>query len=217
MKKIVVMSVGGSLINPGQIQVDFLKRLKAFIVKSSSRFIIVCGGGFSARSYISAAKEFKVPNTDLDWIGISATLLNAELLRQIFNSPPVQQKPVKMNFKKVLVCAGWLPGCSTDYDAVLWAEKYGVNEVFNLSNTDYVYTKDPKKFSDALPLKELSWRDYKRMFCSKWSAGLSTPFDPVASRLAEKCKLNVVCINGQKLGELDKYMKNKMFVGTILG
>jgi len=217
MKKIVVMSVGGSLINPGQIQVDFLKRLKAFIDKSSSRFIIVCGGGFSARSYISAAKEFGVPNASLDWIGISATVLNAELLRHIFNSPPVQQKPVKMNFKKVLVCAGWLPGCSTDYDAVLWAKKFGVKEVFNLSNTDYVYTKDPKKFADAKPLKRILWKDYKRMFCAKWSAGLSTPFDPVASRLADKSKLTVVCINGQKLGELHKYLKGGEFIGTVLG
>lgn len=217
MKKTVVMSVGGSLINPGQIQVDFLKRLKAFIDKSPNKFIIVCGGGFSARSYISAAKEFGVPNTGRDWIGITATVLNAELLRHIFRSPPVQQKPVDIKFGKVLVCAGWLPGCSTDYDAVLWAKKFGIKEVVNLSNTDYVYTKDPKKFADAKPLKRILWKDYKRMFCGKWSAGMSTPFDPVASRLADKQKINVICINGARLEELQKYLKGGEFIGTLLG
>ena len=215
--KTVVMSVGGSLINPGEIQVDFLKRLMSFVKRSPNKFIIVCGGGKPAREYISATKEFGVSNEGRDWIGIAATFLNAELLRSIFKAPPVQQKPVKMNFKKVLVCAGWLPGCSTDYDAVLWAKKFGIKEVFNLSNTDYVYTKDPRKFKDAKPLKKIAWKDYKKMISAKWSAGLSTPFDPVASKLAEKSKMKVVCINGRKLEELQKYLKAKPFVGTVLG
>ncbi len=217
MQKIVVMSVGGSLINPGQIQIDFLKRLKSFVDKSSLKFIIVCGGGNAARAYGAAAMAFGVDGVGRDEIGIKATILNGELLRHIFKAPQVQQAPKRMSFGKVLIASGWLPGCSTDYDAVLWAKKFGVKEVFNLSNTDYVYTKDPKKFSDAKPLKRLSWKDYRRMISSKWSAGLSTPFDPVASRASEKWKMRAIAINGQKLGELEKAISNKPFVGTIIG
>jgi len=217
MQKIVVMSVGGSLINPGQIQVEFLKRLKSFIDNSPHKFIIVCGGGITSRTYGAAAKEFGVDNKGKDEIGIKATVLNAELLRQIFKSPPVQQAPRKMPFRKVLVAAGWLPGCSTDYDAVLWAKRFGIKKVFNLSNTDYVYTKDPKKFKDAKPIKRISWRDYRKMISSKWSANLSTPFDPVASRAAEKATMKTFIINGKKLNELSKAMRNKPFVGTVIG
>ncbi len=217
MNEVVVLSVGGSLINPGEIQVGFLKKLKAFIQKSSFKFILVCGGGINARLYPNAAKQFGVSNKNRDWIGIQATLLNAELLRHIFNAPSVQQAPKKVRFSKVLVAAGWLPGCSTDYDAVLWAEKFNAKYVFNLSNTDYVYTRDPRKFKDAKPLKCISWRDYKKLITSKWSAGLSTPFDPVASRAAEKFKISAVCVNGLKLGELNKFLKNKSFVGTVIG
>lgn len=216
MKK-VVMSVGGSLINPGEIQIEFLKKLKKLIQKSQYKFIIICGGGKPAREYINATKEFEVSNEGRDWIGIAATLLNAELLRHIFKAPPVQQKPVKMKFKKVLVAAGWLPGCSTDYDAVLWARKYDIKQVINLSNTDYVYTKDPKYFSDAKPLKKISWKEYKKMITTKWAAGTSTPFDPIASRAAEKWKIKTACINGKKLEELEKYLKGKNFIGTELG
>jgi uridylate kinase len=216
MQKIVVMSVGGSLINPGQIQIDFLKSLKSFIDSSPHKFLIVCGGGITARSYGAAAMEFGVDNKGRDEIGIKATLVNGELLRHIFKAAEVQQEPKKIQFKKVLVAAGWLPGCSTDYDAVLWAKKFGAKEVFNLSNTDYVYTKDPK-FSDAKPLKKISWKDYKKMISSKWSAGLSTPFDPVASRAAEKWKMRAISINGQKLDELHKAINGKPFVGTIIG
>jgi uridylate kinase len=215
--KTVVMSVGGSLINPGQIQIEFLKKLKSFVEKSPYKFIIVCGGGYSARAYITASKEFGVKPIGWDEIGIKATVLNAELLRHIFKAPPALQKPAKTNFKKVLIAAGWLPGCSTDYDAVLWAKKFNVKEVFNLSNTDYVYTKDPKLFADAKPLKKLSWKDYKKTISQKWVAGLNTPFDPVASKAAEKAKMKVICINGQKLKELDKYMKGKKFTGTVIG
>jgi len=216
MQKIVVMSVGGSLINPGEIQVNFLKRLKSFIDNSPHKFIIVCGGGITARLYGSAAKEFGVDNVGRDEIGIKATILNGELLRQIFKAPEVQQVPKKTLFKKVLIAAGWLPGCSTDYDAILWAKKFSVKEVFNLSNTDYVYTKDPKKFSDARPLKRISWIDYKKMIASKWSAGLSTPFDPVASKAAAKWKMRVFAINGQKLNELNNAINNEPFIGTVI-
>ncbi len=217
MQKIVVMSVGGSLINPGQIQLDFLKRLKSFIDYSPHKFIIVCGGGITARTYGAAAMEFGVDNKGRDEIGIKATVLNGELLRHIFKAPEVQQAPKKMSFKKVLVAAGWLPGCSTDYDAVLWAKKFGAKEIFNLSNTDYVYTKDPRKFSDAKPLKKISWADYKKMISAEWSAGLSTPFDPVASRAAEKWNMRAIAINGQKLDELHKAINNKAFIGTVIG
>ena len=217
MQKTVVMSVGGSLINPGQIQIEFLKRLKSFVLKGSIKFILVCGGGINARMYPNAAKEFGVSNEGRDWIGIAATVLNAELFRQIFKAPPVQQEPKNMPFKKVLVAAGWLPGCSTDYDAVLWAKKLGAKYVVNLTNTDYVYTKDPKKFKDAVPLKKLSWSEYKKLISAKWSAGLSTPFDPVASRAAEKSRLKVLLINGKRLNELNKALNGKSFVGTVIG
>lgn len=217
MQKTVVMSVGGSLINPGQIQIDFLKRLKSFIDKAPYKFILVCGGGRPAREYIAAAKDFGVNNKGRDFTGIAATLLNAELLRNIFKAPPVQREPKMLKFGKVLVAGGWLPGCSTDYDAVLWAKKYGAKHVVNLSNTDYVYTKDPHKFVDARPLKKLSWSNYKKMIGKKWSAGTSAPFDPVASRAAEKFRLRVFCINGQKLSELNKAMKSQAFVGTVIG
>lgn len=216
MQKTVVMSVGGSLINPGQIQTDFLRKLKSFVDRSPHKFIIICGGGYNARAYAAAAKEFNINAVGLDEVGIKATVLNAELVRQIFSAQEVQQAPKKISFKKVLIAAGWKPGCSTDYDAVLWAKKCGAKDIINLSNTDYVYTKDPRKFSDAEPLKKISWKTYRGMISSEWSAGLSTPFDPVASRAAEKWKMRVFCINGQKLQELEKAIEDREFIGTVI-
>jgi len=215
MQKIVVMSVGGSLINPGTIQLDFLKQLKTFVDTQTCKFIIVCGGGKNAREYPAVAKTFGVAGESLDEIGIRATLLNAELVRAIFHAPPVQQKPAKLTFKKVLVAAGWKPGCSTDYDAVLWAQKYGEQTVINLTNTDYIYTKNPTE-KGAEPLPALSWKDYRKLISHRWSPGLHTPFDPIASQEAERSHIRVICINGQKLGELAHLMHGKPFIGTVI-
>ena len=51
-----------------------------------------------------------------------------------------------------MVAGGWMPGRSTDDDAVRLAKIYGAEMVINLSNIDYVYDKDPNKYKDAKKL-----------------------------------------------------------------
>ena len=87
---------------------------------------------------------------DLDWIGIHATRLNAQLLRNIFVGhahPHIIKNPtIDIDADEpVIIAAGWKPGCSTDYDAVLVAKNQGAMRLVNLSNIDYVYDSDPKK------------------------------------------------------------------------
>ena len=91
LKKTVVISLGGSLIAPKEINVAFLKEFRKLIldfVKRGNRVIIVCGGGKICRKYNAAAERvFKgVSDVDLDWLGITATRLNAELLRVVFGN-----------------------------------------------------------------------------------------------------------------------------------
>lgn len=216
-KKLVVVSLGGSLVNPGKINVSFLKRLKSFVKTSPFKFVFVCGGGFNARAYARAAKSLGILSVGQDEIGIKATLLNAELVRQIFSAPPVQQVPKKQVFKKVLVASGWKTGHSSDFDAVLWAVKFRQRVVFNLTNVDYVYDRNPLKFRNALPIKMLSWKEYGRLFSSKWVSGLNVPFDPVASALAERSCMRVFSINGSGLDRLKKAINGLPFVGTVIG
>ena len=57
MSKLFVVSLGGSLIVPDQIDYNFLKNFKKFIlsrVKKNERFILITGGGSSARIYQQA-------------------------------------------------------------------------------------------------------------------------------------------------------------------
>ncbi|GAG25334.1 unnamed protein product, partial [marine sediment metagenome] len=122
----------------------------------------------------------------------------------------------KINFKKkILFAGGWKPGWSTDYDAVLLAKNLCVNEIINITNTDYVYDKDPNKFKDAKPIKEISWKKFRKLVGDRWKAGLCMPFDPIAVKEAEKLKLKVIVL-GKDLKNLKNFLNNKKFEGTII-
>ena len=84
----IVLSLGGSLLVPKDgIDTAFIRKFSDLVrrhVKKGRRFIIICGGGTTARAYQQAAsKVTKLTRDDLDWIGIHATRLNAHLLRTV--------------------------------------------------------------------------------------------------------------------------------------
>jgi uridylate kinase len=225
-KETVIISVGGSLIVPDKISTSFLKKFRALLleeVENGKQFVIIAGGGKTARNYQHAADALTtLTNEDIDWLGIHATRLNAHLLRAIFHEyahPVVIKSPDKTparSRKKILIAAGWKPGWSTDYVAVKIAEQLNAKKMVNLSNIDYAYDKDPKKYKDAQAIKESSWKDFRALLPKEWDPGLSAPFDPIASKYAQKLGMEVALINGSKLQELKKYLNKESFTGTII-
>jgi len=229
-KEKIVISLGGSLVVPdGQINTKFLSEFNRFVrkkiaEKQDRQFFIVVGGGMVARHYRDAGKEVlrhELTSDDLDWLGIHATRLNAHLLRTIFRdlAHPFIIKHydiIRKVTEPVVVAAGWKPGWSTDYDAVLLCEDYGIDSVLNLSNIDRLYNKDPRKFSDAKPINKISWREFQILVGKEWIPGMNAPFDPVASKKASELGIKVVILKGDNLKNLDNYFKKKKFVGTII-
>ncbi len=222
----IVMSVGGSLIVPETINTTFLAKLKTFIdletTERGRRFIIIAGGGRTARNYQDAAAAVSDLNPeDLDWLGIHATHLNGHLLRTIFRDSayqimiknPDEVLDVPPGYK-VIVAAGYRPGASTDLRAVQIASKVGATRVINLSNIDYVYTDDPRANTDAKRIETISWDDFRALIPSEWDPGLSSPFDPVAAKTAHEKSIEVAIINGERLDEVVKYLDGVPFIGT---
>ena len=223
-KETVVISVGGSLIAPPQgLDVAFLKKFKVLLekgIKSGFKFVIITGGGATARNYQTAARKIGELNSeDLDWLGIHSTRLNGHLLRSLFRKdayPALVKNPkAKVRTDKpIIIAAGSKPGWSTDYVAVAIAKNMGAKKIINLSNINYVYTKDPNKFKDAEIIKEISWTEFRKLIPKKWDPGTHSPFDPVAAKLADESKMEAVIINGKNLSELQKYLEEKKFRGT---
>ena len=222
--KTIVMSLGGSVIVPDKIDVSFLKNFKKTIGKYTAKgykFVIICGGGKIARDYQKAASQIaKQSNDYLDWLGVHATKMNAWLMKAVFGKDAekliVDDPRKKVRFtRNILIAGGWKPGWSTDYDAVLLAKNIGVKTIINMSNIDYLYNKDPKKYPDAKKIKNISWKQYRKISENKWKAGLNAPFDPVAAKEAEKSKLKVFII-GKNFGNFEDLLQNKKFKGTTI-
>lgn len=225
-QKTIVISLGGSIIVPGEIQVEFLKRFRELILKflkRNNQFVIVAGGGSIARNYQKAASKITgISGEDKDWLGIHATRLNAHLLRTIFKKeayPTVldsPQKQVKSMAYPIYIASGWKPGWSTDFDAVILAQRFGAEKVINLSNIDYIYDKNPKIHKDAKPIKEMNWRRYFKIVGTKWVPGMNAPFDPVASKAAQKFGISVIVAKGTDLKNFENILTQKLFKGTII-
>lgn len=224
-----IISIGGSLIVPQEKpNAQFLTSLRDVItgfVRRGDKFVLVSGGGKTARVYIDAAKHVsELTDDDLDWLGIHATRLNGHLLRTVFRDvahPIMFKNPLAVPLVStwsgsVLVAAGWKPGWSTDYVASRIAKRLGAKTVINLSNIAKVYTGDPKKVSSAVPCDEMRWRDYRKMVGNKWSPGLSAPFDPVASRFCQRHGVRVVVMGGMRMEPLLEYLTTGKGEGTIL-
>ncbi len=225
MSKLFVISVGGSRVNPGQVDTNFLKKFRTLILdqtKKSNRFILIIGGGKISRQYQDALRQISKSKTaELDWMGIYATRFNARLVQLMFgklaNANVVEDPNKKVIFKeKILVAGGWTPGRSTDDDAVRLAKVYGTSTVINLFDQDYVYNKDPRKFKDAKKIENISWQDFRKIVGNKWDPGKNAPFDPTAAKLAEKLKLKVIIANGKNLKNLKNILADKKFVGTTI-
>jgi len=224
-KETIIIAMGGSLLVPENIDVPFIKDLKEMVrhfTNEGYQITLVCGGGKTCRNYQAAGKEFdNVNDLDLDWIGIKSIWLNCELLLRVLSDVDVYEevilKPsdVKDIKNAVMVVGAWEPGHSSDTDAVEMAQASGAHRIVNFSNTAHVYSADPQTNPDAEKHEELSWADYRNIIPKEWTPGMSAPFDPVASRLAEESGITVAIL-GASVENLQNYLDEKEFEGTII-
>lgn len=217
------------MIAPDAVDVPFLKdfhhRITTWLGEDSARrVVLITGGGAPARVYQQAYRAVATrPSTDLqDWIGIAATRLNGALVKAVFEDlcPDEVVTDPTAPFQwtgRVLVAAGWKPGFSTDFDAVVLAERFGAQTVVNLSNIAQVYTDDPKKNPAARPLARVTWPEFQKIVGTEWNPGLNAPFDPVASKKAAELGLKVYVASGKDLPNLDRILRGQEFFGTVIG
>jgi uridylate kinase len=224
-KETIVIAVGGSLLVPDQVDVSFITKLKnitRFFTEDGYQIALVIGGGKTSRNYHRAATSFEnITNEDVDWLGIKAIQLNAELVKRVCSDldvhPQVVLKPEDIHnvVEPVVVIGAWEPGHSSDYNAVTMAHTLGAQRVINFSNISYVYDKDPNQFDDAQKIPEMSWDQYRALIPEKWSANLSAPFDPVASQMAQELGMTVAIL-GSSIENLQAYLNSEDFEGSVI-
>jgi uridylate kinase len=225
----IILKLGGSLIVPnGGLNIPYITQFYKFIRRqvrdNNKRFFIFPGGGKLSRHYRDAGKEItgqKLTGDDLDWLGIHVTRLNAHLFRTIFRDlahPKIIDNYDFIEKPKtpIIIASGSKPGWSTDYNAVVLANDYNIKKIIKLSNTDYVYDKDPNKDPSAKKFDKISWKKFREIVGDRWIPGQSTPFDPIASKAAEETEMAVYYLHGHDLENTKKAIEGKAFKGTII-
>lgn len=225
----IIISIGGSVIFPDtgintQYLKEFTRTVREKIATQNKRFFIFVGGGHVTKEYQYTSERVigKVKSEDLNWLGVHSTRLNAHLLRTIFHDIALPKVLVRydglppLGKAKVVVCAGWLPGTSTDFDMVNLAKLLKIKKVYSLLNVAGIYDRDPKLFKDAKPIKSMKWADYREMIGDWWNPKRQVPFDPFASKLAEDFQMKVIFLDGKNLENLENALGGKHFVGTII-
>ena len=225
-KKVIVLSLGGSLIIPNDINHKYLSEFKKIIKKNSKKykFVVVCGGGNLARKYIGALKKSGLNLEYQNLAGISATRTNARFMNYFFKINPTKgiprkTKQIKNHLKTydIIFCGGleYKPNQTSDSTAANLAKKLKC-EFVNLTNVKGLYDKNPHKFKNAKLIKKTSWKKFDKVANkSKFTPGQHFILDQTASKIIKKYKIPTYII-GNDIKQFDNFLNKKKFVGTTI-
>ena len=221
----VVVRVGGSVVGSPLNSlliakyVDLLKELK----QQGHEVVAVVGGGSLAREFIKAAADLGLDETRRDWTAIHVSRLFAQLFMLSLGEIGCGSVPVSvdeaqacLDTGKVVVFGGLRPGMTTDSVAALIGERIQADLLVKGSNVDGIYSKDPKKYSDAKKLDALRFEDLGKLFeADSHRAGINQIIDPEAVKILQRCKIKTIVVNGYDSENVLAAVKGKQ-VGTVI-
>lgn len=225
-KRVVVLSLGGSLIVPNEINLSFLRKFREVILKNTKnyKFVIVCGGGSVARKYINALAEEGKNYYIQSLAGISVTRLNARFMSYFFGYDPKKgiphdMKHVKNMLKKndVVFCGAlrYAPNQTSDSAAVKLA-RFFKTYFINLTNVKGLYDKNPFEYKDAKFISKISIDDFYKMIMKlEYKPGMHAPVDTTAVKIIKKYKIKTYIL-GDDVQQLDSLLNGREFIGTTI-
>ncbi len=225
-KKVVVISLGGSLIIPDEINYKFLKKFKQVIKKNLNKykFVVVCGGGSTARDYIKGLKNEKIEKKQYlqSLLGIAATRLNARFMTYLFGREanegiPHNMKDVKNLLKKneVVFCGAlrYAKHETSDGTAAKLA-RFFKSDFINLTNVKGLFDKNPKKHKNAKFIPQISHNEFLKIAKKiKFEPGQHFVLDQKAAEIIKKYNITTYIL-GPDLKNLQKVLNDHSFVGT---
>jgi len=223
MEKVVV-SIGGSILVPGENDSDFIGKLASMLseIKNEVQIAIVCGGGKTARYYANIAKELGGDTYSQDIVGIGATRLNAQLLSLALGEMPdkVPEDPEELasNSKpgRIVVMGGTVPGHTTDAVSAMVAKALGADRIVNATSVDAVYTDDPRKNPDAEKILDMTIQDLENIVYKEHGASRSSVFDPLGVQIAKENRIDILIVEGRNLDELRNAIVGNDIKGTFV-
>ena len=226
-KKVIVISLGGSLIIPDKINTNFLGKFKKTLLKNQKKygFVAVCGGGKTARNYINGLpymENTKKKEFFQSLLGIASTRLNARFMTYFFGKDANEGIPHDMEEVKGLLRKNLVVFCgalryakkeTSDGTAAKLAKFFDCDFI-NLTNVQGLYDKNPKKFKNAKFIPEISHKEfYKIAKKIEYKPGQNFVLDQSAAKIIKKYNITTYIL-GNNLKNLDNVLNKRHFVGT---
>jgi uridylate kinase len=225
-KKVIVLSLGGSVIIPDNVDIAFLENFKKLIDKHKHnyKFVIVTGGGSIARKYISALKSAGKSEYLQSMAGIGATRMNARFMTYLFGKDansgiPHEMKQVKNLLTKnnPVFCGALRYHLKETSDATsAKLANYLKTEFINLTLVPGLFTKNPLKYKNAKLIPKISWQKfYEKTNKTKFKPGQHFVLDQTAAKIILENRIKTYIL-GKNLKNLDNLLSGKKFTGTII-
>lgn len=232
-KRVLVKFSGEALAGEGGFGIDsqilsFIAQEIKLLVESGVEVGIVIGGGNIIRG-VSASAGGIIKRTSGDHMGMLATVINAIAMQEALEhiglsvrvqsameirevcEPYIYRRAIRhlQKGRVVIFSAGTgNPYFTTDTAATLRAVEIEANMIIKATKVDGVYDKDPKKYSDAVMLNELSYDDALKDHIKV--------MDDTAIALAKDNKLPIVVCNMFKEGNLLRIIKGEEGICSIV-
>lgn len=229
----ILLKLSGASISDVNDPFSFAK-IDAFVtkvkrlVKDGKHIAIVVGGGNIWRG--KNGPEFFMNPDVADYLGMTSTIYNCEVLSGVFKKRRVKHKVYsalklehvtkKYDIDKaksyldkgyVIVLAGGTgnPGCSTDTASSLRASELGIDAVLVLKNgTDGIYDKDPNKYDDAKKFDYISYDEYIKRDLKA--------VDVSAVEICRKENIKMIVFDADNLDNIDSVVSGDS-IGTTIG
>ena len=223
MEKVVV-SIGGSILVPGENDAEFIRKLADMLkeVSKEVQLAVVCGGGKTARYYAGIAKDLGGDTYEQDILGIAATRMNAQLLMLALGDMPdsvstdVEETARSSGPSKIAVMGGTVPGHTTDAVSSMVAAAMKADRIVNGTAVDAVYTADPRKDPDAKKISSMTIDELGEIVYKEHGASKSSVFDPLGVKLAKENRIDILIIDGRNLDELKNAILGRKINGTTV-
>jgi uridylate kinase len=221
----IVLRIGGSVV-ASPVNTDLMSKYAEMVQtlkRQGHEVAVVVGGGALAREFIGIAKKLGLEEPAQDEVAISVSRLFAQLFLKTLGDMGCGKVLVKLDDAaacldagKVMVMGGLKPGLTTDAVAALVAERVKADLLVKGTDQDGVYTRDPRKHSDAVKLDSLSFDELGSVFSeSKHKAGIHQIIDPEAVKIMRRERVKLIVVNGFNPGNILAAVNGES-VGTVV-